>query len=169
MSCPLVQAGWYLENSVHRRKEVNWIPMSLAFTEQVKLHKNIISLSNSELHKVSKCAHYIVMGFSEHANKPTRAYKRSNFLMIQVFWDVTPCCWPHWHNVTSQKTCIFSKITEGTSNLTWNFLTSCVFINCSSLDSGPIKARIKFMWQFWFIWIVWPMDLQPTVWVIMLP
>jgi predicted HAD superfamily phosphohydrolase YqeG len=78
-----------LENSVHRRREVNSIPISLAFIEQVKLHNSIIFLSNSELHRVSKCAHYIMMGFSEHANKPTRAHKRWNFFMIQVFWDVT--------------------------------------------------------------------------------
>jgi len=83
---------------------------------------NFKSLSISELQKVSKCAHYTMMGFSEHANKPTRAYKRLNFLMIQVFWDVTLCHRPHWHNVTSQKTWIFSDISEGTSNLTWNYL-----------------------------------------------
>ena len=168
MSCPLVQAGSYLENSVHRRREVNSISISLAFIEQVKLHNSIISLSNSELHKVSKCAHYIMMDFSKHANKPTMAHKRWNFFIIQVFWDVTLCRWPHWHNVRSQKTWIFSNITEGTSNLTWNFLTRCVFTNCLSLGSGPLKSRIKFMWQFWFLWIVCPMDLQPTVGVIAL-
>ena len=166
MSCPLVQAGWYLENSVHRRREVNSIPISLTFIEQVKPNNSIISLSNSELQEVSKCAHYIMTGSSEHANKPNRAHKRWNFFMIQVFWDVTLCHWLHWHNVTSQKNWIFNII-EGTSNLIWNFLTSCMIPNCLSLSSGPLKSRIKFMWQFWFL--VWPMDLQPTVGVIVLP
>jgi hypothetical protein len=142
MSFPLVQAGWYLENSVHRRREDNSLPISLTFIGQVKLNNSIIPLSKSVLQKVAKCAHYMI-SFSEHANKPTRALKRWNFFKIQVFWDVTLCHWPQRHKVASQKTWIFSNIAVGTSNIAWNFLTSCVITHSLSHSSGTLTLSVR--------------------------
>jgi hypothetical protein len=49
LSYPLVQAGWCLESSVHRKREVTSVSVTLVAIGQVKLKNSKISLKNSKI------------------------------------------------------------------------------------------------------------------------
>jgi hypothetical protein len=67
-----------LENSVHRRRDINSTSISLALIGQIKL-KNSSQIPHHGLQNISKWVHYIMIVFSGHADKPPVSVKDGIF------------------------------------------------------------------------------------------